>query len=350
MNTIEAAVAWRRILGHVLCAVLLTANAPLALDGQELEARATLSPPTVRLNQQFVLNIEVTGTRRTDVEPAFPSVGSFARYLGQSSSTNMRIVNGVTTASVTIQYRFQAIRVGTFEIGTIEVETQGQVLRTQPLSLTVSATAAPGGGSEADTEPGVSPDDLFIVADMSKRRVYENEPIEVSYRLFTRVNVNSYSIVGLGENEGFWVEDVPPRQSPQVEQIVRDGQQYTSAVVRRVILFPAGPGTKTVEPLSVEASVRVQRRRRSIFDDVFGGGSLFGSQLPVMLTSEAVGDRGSPPTGGWAAAELHRARGAFGRQRLHRSLHGRDEQCRHPRGDGRGRGEHPGPSCSRHRC
>ena len=260
----------------------------MALDGQELEARATLSPPTVRLNQQFVLNIEVTGTRRTDVEPAFPSVGSFARYLGQSSSTNMRIVNGVTTASVTIQYRFQAIRVGTFEIGTIEVETQGQVLRTQPLSLTVSATAAPGGGSEADTEPGVSPDDLFIVADVSKRRVYENEPIEVSYRLFTRVNVNSYSIVGLGENEGFWVEDVPPPQSPQVEKIVRDGQQYTSAVVRRVILFPAGPGTKTVEPLSVEASVRVQRRRRSIFDDVFGGGSLFGSQLPVMLTSEAV--------------------------------------------------------------
>ena len=284
MPSIESAALLKDISRLAVCAVLLAVGAPLELNGQELEARATVSPSTVGLNQQFVLNLVVGGTRRTIVEPSLPDLGSFARYLGRSSSTNMQIINGVTTASVTIQYRFQAIREGTFEIGAVEVESQGQVLRTLPVTLTVTATASPGGVSAADNESGVGPDDLFIVAEVSKRRVYQNEPIEVSYRLFTRVSVNAYSIVGVGESEGFWVEEVPSPQSPQVEQMVRNGQQYATAVVRHVVLFPAGPGTKIVEPLSVEASVRVQRQRRSIFDDVFGGGS----QEPVVIASEAV--------------------------------------------------------------
>ena len=304
------------MLRHALSVVLFTASAPLVLDrlpcagiptvaplstavrvsvasfrvvGQELQARATLSPMAVSLNQQFVLNIEIVGSRRTDVDPTLPDLGSFARYLSQGSSTNMQVINGITTTSVTIQYRFQAIREGTFEIGAVEVETDGQVLRTEPVELTVSATTAgAGGGSGPDTGSGVNSDDLFIVAEVSERRVYENEPVEVSYRLFTRVNVNSVSIVGMGENEGFWVEEVPLPQGLQTEQIVQDGRQYTSAVVRRIVLFPAGPGTKTVEPLSIEASVRMQRQRRSIFDDFFGRSSLFGSQVPVMITSEAA--------------------------------------------------------------
>jgi hypothetical protein len=278
----ETAVPGGRLFRHILSLLLFATAAPLALNGQALEARATVSPSTVGLNQQFVLNVELGGAGRMDGEPSLPDVGSFARYLGRSSSTNMQIINGVTTASVTIQYRFQAISEGTFEIGAVEVEAQGRVLRTSPVTLTVAATANPGGRPGADAQSGVGPDDLFMVAEVSQTSVYQNQPIEVSYRLFTRVNVNAFNVVDVGENEGFWVEDVPSPPNPQVEQRVLNGQQYTTAVVRRVVLFPVSPGTKTVEPLSVEASVRVQRRRRSIFDDVFG------SQEPVVIASEPV--------------------------------------------------------------
>ena len=282
MPTMETAVPGGRLFRHILSLLLFATAAPLALNGQALEARATVSPSTVGLNQQFVLNVELGGAGRMDGEPSLPDVGNFARYLGRSSSTNMQIINGVTTASVTIQYRFQAISEGTFEIGAVEVEAQGRVLRTSPVTLTVAATANPGGRPGADAQSGVGPDDLFMVAEVSQTSVYQNQPIEVSYRLFTRVNVNAFNVVDVGENEGFWVEDVPSPPNPQVEQRVLNGQQYTTAVVRRVVLFPVSPGTKTVEPLSVEASVRVQRRRRSIFDDVFG------SQEPVVIASEPV--------------------------------------------------------------
>jgi len=276
-----------RVAAVFFVAVVSGVAAPLHLAALQLEARASVSPSVVPLNGQFTLEVHLRGTNRVDVEPSLPDLGAFSRYIGRNTSTSMQMIAGVTTVSLTIQYRYRAIREGTFEIGVIEVEAGGQVLRTQPVTLTVStAGAAAGGGSEEPS--GVGPEDLFIVAEVSKTRVYQNEPIEVSYRLFTRVNVSSYSLFDLVESEGFWMEDIPSPRTPEVEQRVRGGQTYTTAVVRRIVLFPAGPGTKTIEPMSVEARLQVQRQRRSVFDDFFDRGSLFGSQVPIIVVSAPV--------------------------------------------------------------
>ena len=280
----------RNWVATVFFAVIgLGVAAPCSVVAEQLEAHASVTPSVVALNGQFTLDVEVRGTDRIDVEPTLPDLGNFSRYIGRNSSTSMQMINGVTTVSLTIQYGYRAIREGTFEIGAVEVEAGGQVLRTQPVTLTVSTTgAAAEGGAGPENQSGVGPEDLFIVAEVGSTRVYQNQPIEVSYRLFTRVNVTSFTLVDLGESEGFWVEEVPGPQNPEVEQRVWNGQPYTTAVVRRVVLFPAGPGTKTIESLSVEASVRVRRRVGSIFDDFFGGGSLFGSQAPAVIVSNPV--------------------------------------------------------------
>ena len=209
-------------------ALLLATVAPAHTVAQEVTARAFLTPTTVGLNRQFVLNVEVTGTQRTDTDPELPVMGSFARYLGASSSTNMQMINGVTTVSLIVQYRYQAVEEGTFDIGPVTVRAGGRVLGTEPVTLTVSAAPAPppGAGPPPEDPSGVSSEDLFVVAEVSKRRVYENEPVVVQYRLFTRVNVSSYSITQTAGSEGFWVEDVPQTQSPQVEQVVRGGVPY----------------------------------------------------------------------------------------------------------------------------
>jgi len=260
--------------------------APVSLVAQQLEAVSSVTPSVVPLNGQFTLAVELRGTNRTDLEPSLPDMGGYSRYIGRNASTSMEMINGITTVSVVIQYRFRAIREGTFEIGPVEVQAGGQTARTQPVTLIVStAGAAAGGGRGQQSPTGIGTEDVFIVAEVSKTRVYQNEPIQVSYRLFTRVSVNSYTLVDLGESEGFWVEEVPGPQSPQVEQRVLGGQPYTTAVVRRAVLFPAGSGAKTIEPMSIEASVRVQRRSRDIFDDFFGGGS---SQVPTIIASNAV--------------------------------------------------------------
>ena len=263
--------------------------APTVASAQDVSARAYLTPASVVLNGQFVLNVEIRGVQRADSDPELPVIGSFGRYLGASSSTNMQMINGATTVSLIVQYRYQAMEEGTFAIGPVRVRAGGQVLTTEPLELTVSTSPPPRQGSAGSPDDaGVPPEDLFVAAEVSKRRVYENEPVVVQYRLFTRVNVSSYSVTQTGGNEGFWVENVPQSQNPQVEQVVRDGIQYATAVLRHSVLFPTGPGNKTVEPMSVEARVRVQRRSRDPFEDIFNRSSLFGSMVPTIVTSEAV--------------------------------------------------------------
>ena len=122
--------------------------APFEVAALQLEAHASVTPSVVPLNGQFTLDVELRGTNRRDAEPSLPDLGGFSRYIGRNSSTSMQMINGVTTVSLIIQYRYRAIREGTFEIGVVEVEAGGQVLRTQPVTLTVSTAGAAtrGGG------------------------------------------------------------------------------------------------------------------------------------------------------------------------------------------------------------
>jgi len=255
--------------------------------------RAFLSQPQVAVGRQFVLNVEVTGVQQFDEDPAVPDLSAFATFLGSGTSTSMQIANGRTAMSLTIQYRYQATAEGTFEIGPVAVRAAGQSLATEPVSITVS-NAPPASGSGRPADGGISPDDLFLTATPSATRVYVNQAVVVEYRIFTRVDVEGYDITRQPSTTGFWVEELGG-PTGQVEQVVRDGVAYASAVVRRVALYPTGAGTRTLEPLTVETQVRVQQRGRSVFGDPFGdpfggvfGGGLFGRRVPVVVGSEPV--------------------------------------------------------------
>ncbi len=274
-----------------LAAALLLLATPAA--GAAQSARTFLSQNPVPLNGQFVLNLEVSGSQNVDADPALPELSAFAVYLGSGTSTSMQFVNGRMSTTFTIQYRFQATQEGTFDIGPVTVTVGGQSLRTDPLTVEVSAAPAGsaggrgGAGGRTGADGGVSPDDLFVTAAPSEEQVYVNQPVVVEYRIFTRVDVEGVSVVRQPGTAGFWVEelDTPRRQ----EQVVRDGVQYASQVIRRVALFPTSAGAKRLEPLVLEAQVRVQRRSRG--RDPFGGlfgDSLFGRRVPVSVASNAL--------------------------------------------------------------
>ncbi len=299
--------------GSALAALAATTLWAGANDGggaQEVQARAYLNAPQVGVGRQFVLNVEVAGTQQLEGEPELPAMDDFARYLGAGTSTSMQIVNGRTSVSLTYQYRFLATQEGDFEIGVVRVPVGGQVLETEPLTLVVSdappsttgagpgarpgagarsgAGARPGAGTGTD-DPGASlaPDDLFVEGVVSKTRAFENEPVTVEYRLFTLVNVESYSITDLPLATGFLTEELEQPDSPTVERLIRNGREYVSAVIRRVVLFPTGPGRKTLDPLGLEAQVRVRNRSFDPFGDLFGRG-LLDSRVPVAVASRPI--------------------------------------------------------------
>ena len=290
-----------RVLVTALPLVPALSAAPTDAIAQEVSARAYLSGNQVGVGQQFVLNVEVSGTQGVDQDPELPDLTAFSVYLGSGSSSSMRMSGGRTTVSLTIQHRFQATRAGTFTIDPIEVRAGGGVFTTEPLTLNVSDAPVPQGPSAgpATADRGIAPEDLFVEAVPSRLRVYENQPVVVDYRIFTRVNVSSYSITQLPPATGFWVEEYPPVREPVIGQTVRDGMQYTTATIRKVALFPTGSGARTLEPLGIEAQVRV--RRRSAFDpfeDFFGRGSLLNSTISTAAASRPVEIEVTPLPGG----------------------------------------------------
>ena len=258
---------------------------PAPALAQDIQVRAFLSAPRVGFGGQFVLNVEVSGTQQIDTDPVLPDMEEFGQYLGSGTSTSMQMVNGRTSVAVTYQYRFQAIKDGVFEIGAVKVTAGGRTYETDPISLIVSDTPAPQGGIADSSDPadGISPEDLFIETEVSRTTVFENEPVVVEHRIFTRVTVDSYRITALPQATGFWTEELEQSGEPQVERVIRDGSEYVTATVRRVALFPTGSGERTLDPLGVEAQVRVpDRRRQSIFGDFFD------RRVPVAVASRPV--------------------------------------------------------------
>jgi hypothetical protein len=251
------------------------AAGPAPASSQEVSVRAYLSPgATVGVGRQFVLNVEITGTQTLNEQPDIPDLSAFAQFLGSSQQSSMRMVNGRTSISLTVQYRFQAIDEGTFEIPAFGVTVGGQRRTTEVLRLTVASTAPPSSGGEPGREGPVGDEDLFVTAEATKTRVLDGEPLVVEYRIWTRVDVSSFTLTRVPEPEGFWVEDVTPTGQPQVEQLTRDGQAYTTAIIRRVVLVPTGAGERTLAAIGLEAQVRT--RSRDPFDDFFGRSSFFG--------------------------------------------------------------------------
>jgi hypothetical protein len=277
--------------GMTVLAMLLAAPGAPA-GAQAVGVRAFLTPDAVGAGQTFVLNLEISGVQSVDSEPQLPDLSGFASYLGSGSSTNMQIINGRTSVSLIIQYRYQALKEGAFRVPPIRVRVAGEDHSTEPLQLTVTAGQPQGQGrTEGRSDVGeVSSDDLFVTARASKTRVREGEPLVVEYRIFTRVDVSTFSFTSIPEPQGFWVEELPLPGGPQVEQVTRDGVQYASAVIRRVALIPTGPGERTVEPLGIEAQVRLRRRGLDPFEDFFNldRSSLFGTVIPAGALSNPV--------------------------------------------------------------
>lgn len=295
-----------RSLGLALAALvgtLVSIAEPVA--AQDVAVRAYLTPGnSVGVGRPFSLNVEVTGTQSLGEEPRIPDLSSFAQYLGSGTSTAVQMVNGRTSVSVTVQYRFQALREGTHSIPSFPVTAGGSTHRTEPLEVTISASPPTPGQGERAADGGISAQDLFLTAEATKTRVRDGEPFVVEYRLWTLVDVGSFSFTRIPEPQGFWVEDVTPEGQPRIERITRNGRAYTTAVIRRVALVPSGRGTRTLEPIGLEVQVRV--RRSDPIGDLFGGSPLFGSSVvptsvlsnPLRIVVDALPPRRPEPFSG----------------------------------------------------
>lgn len=262
-----------------LILLVLTAS----LHAQGVTVVATVDRAQLALGENFTLSVEISG--RGAGEPRLPDMSSFAQEISRSSSQNFQLLNGRMSSSTTIHYSFLAQTVGAFEIGAVEVEVEGQIVRSQPIRIEIvqAGGATPQGGAQPGTttprsDPSLQGEDtgVSLRAEVDRSRVYQNEPVVISFKIYTLRSISNYSLSKLPNFAGFWVENFDLPRQPQTRQEVINGQRYLVAEIKRTAVFPQSAGKITIEPMAIECEVQVQAQRRrsrdlfeSFFDDPF---------------------------------------------------------------------------------
>ncbi len=266
------------------------------LKAADIEITTSINRTKVSLNQDFTLTIEISGDKANQVgDPIVPDIDDFAVYLGSSGTAqNIQIINGKMSVTRSQSFMFKAVKMGNFTIPPAEVVLNGKRYRSQPIQIEIGKATTPQQQPKTNKPRSATqtPDEtgegaLYLDVSVNKRQVYVNEPVIVSYKIYTQVSVTQYGINRLPNTAGFWVEEYDLGTQPKMENKVINGKKFIVAEIKRMALFPTDVGKKTIGSMEIECNVRVQQRRRSIFDSFFDD-PFFGRSVRKLLTSKSV--------------------------------------------------------------
>jgi len=303
-----------------LLVLMLTSNGEL--HAQDVSVRAYVNQSSAVENQAVTLSVEVSGRDAGNAsEPELPDFGEWFAFAGsRGRSQNIQIVNGQMSSSTTFSYAIIPTKAGAAKIPPVKVTVGGKTFQSEAITVQVSAAGAAPPQPQQRSVPGLQPPesetvDMFVLAVPDKKTVYQNEGITVAYKVFIGpgVSVQVYSPQNMPHSAGFWTEEYPqPQPVPRPE--VYDGRQYQSALLKQVELFPTNSGSFSVDPLTIEFTIRVPRRRRS--QDIFGrffDNSMFSETRTVHVNSSKLDIKVKPLPVEGRPAEFN---GAVGKYRI----------------------------------
>jgi hypothetical protein len=247
---------------------------------QDVQLTASVNRNPVGENDQVIYTLEVSGSTSGFPEPKLPDFADFRILGGPNVSTSVQIINGSMSSNKSYSVMLLPRKVGTFTIPAVSITHKGKTYQSNPIKITVSRQSsqpAQQSGSSRKEEEITSSNDLYIKAISSRRTVYVNDQINVSFKVYFRVPIRNPDFIKLPETVGFWVEDYEIPQNIPVTQEVVNGVQYSVAEVKKMALFPTKTGQLTLTAMQLAVNVVERRRRRdpfsafdSFFDDPFG--------------------------------------------------------------------------------
>ena len=246
------------------------------------------APKSVVVGKRFKIAYEAN--TKTDSQPTIPEVDGMRVLMGPSSSvmTQSSNINGRRTSSQTITFTYTVAidKEGDVTIPGASVMVDGRKYTSNPLTVKVlpeSQAAAAQQGSGRGSSPtqnnssgtNITNDNLFIRALVSKTKVYDQEAVLLTYKVYTDVNlVNLDNPVP--DLKGFNIQEVELSQQRQFELEHYNGHNYNTLVWRQFVLFPQETGKLEIPSMEYEAVVAVQTRRSvDPFEMMFNGGSSY---------------------------------------------------------------------------
>lgn len=210
----------------------------------------------------------------------------------RSSSSSFSIVNGKTTSSssVTYTYTLTSDKAGTFQIPAATVVSGGKTIKSASPKITVlpgsNSSSSQGGQSQVQghsqqadrmrmqsTGERITNNDIFIAVTASKKRVFEQEAVLLTYKLYTLVNVSEMS-GKMPALDGFHVQEINRQRQPELKMEHYNGRNYGTVVWSQYVVFPQQTGEMKIPEIKFEAVVIQQNRNIDPFDAFFRGASM----------------------------------------------------------------------------
>ena len=113
---------------------------------------------------------------------------------------------------------------------------------------------------------------LFMKVSANKRRVHEQEPILLTYKVYTLVNLTSLN-GKMPDLKSFYTREVPLPQQKSFHVETLNGRPYRTVTWQQYVMFPQTTGRLEIPSLDYEGMVMLENRDVDPFEAFFNGGS-----------------------------------------------------------------------------
>lgn len=229
----------------------------------QVKFEAKVSKPSLALNETLRVDFTMNADGDNFTPPSFEG---FKVVGGPIQQISQNWVNGQGSFNKSYSYYLMPTQRGTLVIKQASIEINGQIYKTTPLKINITAPIdRPRNPGEAP-QPSVTDDNLRLVAEVSKTNPYINEPITVVYKLYIgyNVGVGNYRELDKPKYNDFWSQNIDIKRLVS-QQGTLNGEAVRYFVLRKTVLYPQKSGKLVIEPLTLELDVQMLTGRRDFF-------------------------------------------------------------------------------------
>ncbi|MFM2358779.1 MAG: hypothetical protein RLY16_772 [Bacteroidota bacterium] len=239
-----------------------------------------VSATQLNLNESFELKLLVENAKKIQfINP--PSLKDFIIISGPTRESGSDETNGISAPYVAISYQLQPRRKGKFYLNSSKAQADGIELKSLPISVTVGVPELTSTNALGSTvrEPNTNldlptvasyedlvikkgeavaqktRDNIFVEAQSTRKQCYVGEPVEVFYKVYTRLKSETNTVKSPSLN-GFSVIDVIEAGSTEFNQEQFHGRTFNVYTLRRAQIYPMQAGNLAIDPMEVDNQIQ----------------------------------------------------------------------------------------------
>ncbi len=202
-----------------------------------------------------------------------------------SSQSSFQMVNGHTSSSSSITYTFIicATKAGSYTISPAHINAGGKNVASHAAKITVSGAAPSNNGAPRMHEDrddrqahnagsSIGAGDLFIKVSANKHRIHEQEPVVLTYKVYTLVDLTELE-GKMPDLTGFHTQEVKLSPQKSFHNEVVNGRNYRCVTWSQYVMFPQMTGKLEIPSITFNGTVVQQNRNVDPFEAFFNGGS-----------------------------------------------------------------------------